>query len=74
MARAISCERGEAVSVNTVERTPRSRSNRGPSATPKTIRRIASRVIACIRVWIGNSLCSGQESISAPTISSSTAS
>ena len=74
MARAISCDRGEAVSVSTVESIPRRRSSRGPSATPKTTRRITSSVTACIREWIGNSLSSGQESISAVTISSSAAS
>ena len=68
------CVPGEAVSWRTLASIPRRRSSRGPSETPKTTRRITSSVTACIREWTGNSRSSGQESISALTISSTTAS
>ena len=51
-ARPISWARGERGLGEQVARAaPRRRSRRGPSVTPKTARRITSRVIACIRGW-----------------------
>ncbi len=67
-----SCSRGDAIWPSIRASPARSASRRAGSATPKTARRITSRVTACIRGWIANGSVSGQESISARATSAIT--